>query len=278
MPKETMKTLFRRAEEVLTLEQKLAERIGGLDVGYEGDFEAYCRQGGAYLYIAGIFLHSAADDFGAIFLLLQKEFINGAFLSLRRLVELDIDLRFIGNCPAERSKRFLYFGSIQQEKSIQALERAELAQTAGADEDKRDLIRADYEVAMKFLANKKAPSKAPSQWSRHNWKSKCQEIDRKLRETNRELRGTTFERTYEVIYRRCCAYTHPSAWGLANFVEDVQGEKPTYTQPAKEKPLIAALAVSGFLDIILNVNRIFSAGLDEEITQIYQGMQGWGRI
>lgn len=263
MAKETKQTLFQRAETVLEVARKLQNHVGGMNT--EG------KEGGAYLYISSIFLHSAADDFATTFILLEKDIVSGAFLSLRRLCELDIDLRFIGNSPVERSKQFLYYGAIQQEKYLSLLEKADWAKSAAIDETKRNNIRLSSEEAMRELDYKKPPR----QWSPQTWASKCLEIDRKLSKAGRKLKGMMFERSYEVVYKYCCGYSHPSAWGLTQFIEDVPGGAPMYVQPVKEGLMVAALAISIFLDIVLVVNRVFSADLDEEILEIYKGLDGW---
>ena len=259
MPEETKRTLFQKAEKVLDPARKLQGHIGGMDVGDYG-------------YIAGIFLHSAVDDFATTFILLEKDIVSGAFLTLRRLCELDIDLRFIGNRPAERARQFRYYGTIQQEERVRLLEKADWARAMATDEMRRNAIRAACEDAMRELGYEKAPRR----WSpRYDWASKCREIDNKLREAGRKLRGMMFERSYEVVYKYCCGYTHPSAFGLGQFIKDVPGRPPMYVQPVREGLTVAALAISIFLDIVLEVNRVFNAGLDEEILEIYKGLDGW---
>jgi len=272
-PRESKQTLFRLADKILTIAQKLLERIGGMRTGDEENLEAHCEQGGVYLYIAGLFLHSAAADFGVIFFLLEKEFINGAFPLLRRLCELAIDLRFIGNCPAERSRQFCYYGKIQVEEHLRLLEKADWTKTVAVDEAKRNSIRVASEEAMKALGDPKVPFR----WSPHySWMKKCLEIDRKLQESGQKLRGMPFVRSYEVVYKYCCAYTHPSYFGLTTFVKDIPDEVPIYAQPVREGLIIAALANTIFLDIILIVDQIFGTGLDGEISEIYKRLDGWG--
>ena len=75
-------------------------------------------------------------------------------------------------------------------------------------------------------------------------------------------------------------YTHPTPKGLMYSIKDIPGVGTLYTEPVEDIPIIAALANTGFLDIMLNVNRMCSAGLDKEISQIYQALldRGWVRL
>ena len=259
MVKESKETLFKQAEMVLQLAQQLTKRIEGTDAGYEGDRDAWFEKGGAYMLIAGIFLYSATDDFKTVFLLLDKELFNGAFLAFRRLFELNVDLRFIGKHPKKRAKEFLMFNYIQQEKLIQLLEK-HWQHSMYIDKGKRSAISTSYNDAMNTLGYKKPPL----QWSHTGWSDKCKEIG--------------WEKQYDIAYRLCCMYTHPSARGLGAFFKDLPGIGLTYMDPVELLPIIAPIAIACLLDIITNANRTLNAKMDEEITQAYQRLKGRGWV
>jgi len=169
-PEESKRMLFKLAERISVVANSLMERIGGMDTGYEGDFEVWCEHGGAYMYVAGIIFHSAARDFETVFLLLDRELLNGAFLSFRRLFELSVDLRFIGRCPKERAGQFLNFVSIQEGERLQYIE--EYWPGVEFDREKRSAILRNYRIAKSRLGYK--PKQEPrTRWSSCSLEGKC---------------------------------------------------------------------------------------------------------
>jgi len=263
-PKESKETLFRQAKKVMLLAKRLTEQVEGMDTGHEGDFDSWFEKGGAYMFIASIFLYSATDDFRTVFLLLDEELLNGAFFALRRLFELNVDLHFIGKCPGKRSKQFLYFESIQARKFIQYIEEhwpnVELDESG---REKRSAVLKDYRVAKLELGYKQKDEPRTRSWSRYSLEEKCRKLG--------------WRKQYDIIYRLCSMYTHPSARGLGSYVKSLPSGDLGYIKPAGLLHIVAPLAIASFLDITTNVNRILAAGMDGEIAKVYQDLRdrGW---
>ncbi len=259
---ESESNFFVLADKILLLAKELEKQIGGTDAGYDGNMEDWNRKNGPYKMISSIILYSAADDFRAIFLLLQNNLLNGAFLSCRRLFELAVDLRFIGKKPDIRSKEFIMYDRIQQKEYLEVIEKywAIPLEMAEKYKEQKEIIFRNYEEAMKSLNYKKPPR----QWSCNSYRQKCKEIE--------------WDKHYNIIYKLYSGYTHPSVRGLGNFLMDLPSGDLAYIQPENLAILIAPIAISSILDIISNVNKILNAGLETSINQIYQDLKNLGWI
>jgi len=201
------KSQFKLAEQVYNLAHRLIERAEGIDIEYEaGRIESLFEEGGAYILIAKTFLYSATDDFRAAFLLLEEQLYNLAFTALRRLFEFAVDLQFIGKRPEIYTKQYLLFEKIQIGKFVEYIK--QYWSDKIIDKERIEFIFKDAEEAKVSLGynSKKKPLK---QWSSYDYATKCREIG--------------WEKQYDLVYRLCCTYAHPSPHGLGSFLESLPG-------------------------------------------------------
>ena len=244
---------FNKADEIFHTAEKLEKQIQGTDNGSMDNLDDWCSTGEAYKFIAGIILYNAVDDFRSIFILLEHNLFNGAFLSLRRLFELNVDLKFIGKNPKIRSKEFLMFGEIQRGAFLKIREK--YLEKPTIDTKRKENILADYKKAMDALGYKDL-SKPPQKWARESWFKKCKEIK--------------WLKYYEMVYELCCSYTHPNAKGFGSFIKPLPNGDLGYIEPEILLHIIAPLAMGLILGIMDDVNKIFNAGLEIEINNIYE--------
>jgi hypothetical protein len=259
---------FDKAHEVLILAQKLSNRVGGQDVGREGDFDTLCKEGGAYKFLACLFLLSATEGCDTTFLLLEKGLIDGAFLAVRRLLELYIDLRFIGLEPEGRAKQFIKFEPIQEATSLKIKEKY-FPGVFEISEEQRNLILSKSEDAMEDLGYKDPPRR----WSpRYDYSAKCRKID--------SGKQTVWEKQYHTLYKFCCDYTHPSPRGMNSHLTERSDGNTIYDSPVEMMSIIAVIAINALLDIVFVANRTLNAGMNKQIDRFYKnlGKQGWVKL
>jgi len=164
--------LFTQAKRVLNLAEKLALAAGKAQYNMVDDEEFY-RSGEAYKDIVKTFLNSAIEDSKAVILLLEARLFNGAFMELRRLFELLVDLLFIGKKPEGRSEQFLIYLFAQSKRIHGILTNSHPTYASLSDVKKqKESVDRLYKQAKRYLNSKRLP-----QWSRYKWDDKCNEVN-----------------------------------------------------------------------------------------------------
>lgn len=252
----TKEFLFEMAEKASALAEQIIERSQKVDIELDpADLDSLFKGNGARLVIAKMFLYGGNDDFKAFLLLVREELYNSAFIIVRRLFELAVDLCFIDKAPEERTRQFLMFESIQQEMRIRLLEKHFPDSAKHADEQARESKRANFRIAMRALGYKIC-EKPPSKWSKYNLKERCEEIG--------------WQKHYDIIFRMCCEYTHTSSAGFGSFIEPLPEGGIVYTTPTDLLTIVFPWAISNFLDILNNANEILSTDMSQDIRAIAQ--------
>lgn len=254
------------AKKLLCLGQTVIEKVQETDIEYDPrDEDSLFKEGGALVFIAKVFLYTATDDFKATIILIENRLFNAAYMTIRRLFELAVDLRFIIRKPEERTKQFLMFEFIQREIFQRFFEEywPNLV-SIKISKELRDLMSKDCEEAinwMKSLGYKGCKmEKLPNQWSPHSTRFKCEEIGQ--------------EKEYGRIYKYCCMFAHPSPRGLRSFMRELPGGGFEYSNPPDLIPVLARYAFRNYFHIVNDTNKILDAGLDAEIEDL---LKSWSQ-
>jgi hypothetical protein len=247
--------LLNLVEKVDCLASQMIKRAERIDIEYDvGNIDSLFKEGGAYILIAKTFLYSAIDDFRATFILLKDRLFNVAFMALRRLFELAVDLQFIGKSLELHSKQYLLFEDIQAEKIIEYMSKywPNIISDKERVEKKKSILK-NAEKAKIILGYDKK-KKPPKDWSYCNLADKCKEIG--------------WEKQYDLVYRLCCIYAHPSPRGFGSFLKQLPDGGFEYVKPVFFYDIIIPHTIRIFLYILEDANRILNTGLDEEINEI----------
>ena len=191
---------------------------------------------------------------------MKNDLLNAIILAFRRIFELSIDLKFIGKCPETRAKEFLLFEERQRKRRMEFIEDGALWKPEIDEATRASILAGDEEAVKAFRALGRKDKL--HYWSCYPLESKCVNIDSGSEKA-------TWKRYYDTIYRHCCTFTHPTMRGLM--------------EGSSDNPVIQlsvfAYAITGFLTIVMDVNRVLACGMDREIKQVWDMVsQGWVRL
>jgi len=193
---------------------------------------------GAFYY----FCAKAYQTLNAILLLVEKGYINDAYILLRSLFEVQVTSRYIYFDIPNRLKKFLNFGWIESKRRIEK---------AGLKVDKQQMeeIYKNYEIF------------------KNEFKNKCRWESIAVMTQDKEVKQ---EVDYYSVYRYCSGLVHPNPLAQLNYFIQKTDYNDTF------RAFWTSLWYS--LCILQTLSDIFKFELDERLNKIGQMIEDFGKI
>lgn len=193
---------------------------------------------GAFYY----FCVKTYQTLNAIFLLIEKDCINDAYILLRSLFELQVTSRYIYFDIRNRLNKFLNFGWIESKRRI---EKGGLR----VNKEQAEEIYKNYEKFKNEYKNK-------SRWESVEVMAKDKEVKQKV--------------DYYSVYRYCSSLVHANPLAQLNY----------FVQPTDYNDALRAFWTSLWysLCILEILSDIFKFGLDDKLNKIGQMIENFGKI